>query len=188
MVQVKLLFTLHATDWLWGTLCAVCTRRWKRSAIEPSLTRGWRWTEWNSPGRNTVGRCSGWRMYPRNSTQIHRNRWRNSARFVESHLSIKAVTDNICLFHGSDKHGGIYLWNSCSSRGGGTTIVFRVSVGPLLPPVVLFTQPHILAAVNNLLIKVSNGFSVRLSNSFNPIRCNKIMQSGRKKWLQKKSH
>lgn len=97
MVRVKLIFTLHATDWLWGTLCAVCTRRWKHFAIEPSLTRGWRWTEWNSPGQNTAGRCSGWRMYLRNWTPIHRNRWRNSARFVKVHLSITDVTDNIFM-------------------------------------------------------------------------------------------
>lgn len=72
----------HPADWLWGTRCAVCTRRWKRSVIVPSQTRGWQWIEWSSQGLSTVERCFGWRTYLRSSTQIHINRWRNSERFV----------------------------------------------------------------------------------------------------------
>lgn len=69
-------------------LCLASTRRWRLSDTGPSLTPGWRWTAWNSPGRNTVEHCSGWRTYPRSSIQTHTNRWRNSARFGYSLLDI----------------------------------------------------------------------------------------------------
>lgn len=97
---LMLILTLRPTDWLWGTLCAACTRRSKHFAIEPSQTRGWRWIEWSSPGPSTEERCSGWRTSLRNWIRTHINRWRNSARFVRHILTlviaeVTGVADNM---------------------------------------------------------------------------------------------